>query len=202
MSHSTEKDINTRIVRAWTANDRLSVIWKSDPTDKIKRSFFPFSGRVSILLYRCITWTLTKSMEKKLDGNHTRMLRSILNESWRQHLTKQQLYGHLPPIMKTIHVRRTRHAEYCWRSRNEFMSDILLWTPLHGRAKVGHPAWTYIQQLCADTGYSLEDFPEAMDDRDGWWERIREICAGCTTWSWWCFMYCDTKSTREWMKCL
>ena len=43
----------------------------------------------------------------KLDGNYTRMLRAILKKSWRQHSTKQQLYGHLPPIMKTIKVRRT-----------------------------------------------------------------------------------------------
>ena len=63
------------------------------------------------------------------------MLRAILNKSWRQHPTKQQLYGDLPPIMKTIQVRRTRHAGDCWRSRDELISDILLWTPSHGRAK-------------------------------------------------------------------
>ena len=57
---------------------------------------------MSILLYGCTTWTLTKQMEKKLDGNYTRMLRAILNKSWNQHPTKQQLYGHLPPITKTI----------------------------------------------------------------------------------------------------
>ena len=33
-------DINMRLAKAWTAIDRLSVIWKSDLTDKIKRSFF------------------------------------------------------------------------------------------------------------------------------------------------------------------
>ena len=37
---STEKDINTRLAKAWTAIGRLSVIWKSDLIDKIKRSFF------------------------------------------------------------------------------------------------------------------------------------------------------------------
>ena len=63
----------------------------------------------------------------------------------------------------------------CWRSRDEFISVILLWTPSHGRAKVGRPARSYIQQLCVDTGYSLEDLPGAMDDRDGWRERVREI---------------------------
>ena len=57
------------------------------------------------------------------------MLRAILNKSWRQHPTKHQLYGHLPPIMKTIQVRPTRHAGHCWRSRDELISDVLLWTP-------------------------------------------------------------------------
>ena len=92
-----EKDIDTRITKVWTAIDRLSVIWKSDLTDKMKRSFF-LAAVVSILLYGCTTWTLTKRMEKKLDGNYTRILRAILNKSCRQHPTKHQLYGHLPPI--------------------------------------------------------------------------------------------------------
>ena len=91
---STEKDIDTRLAKAWTANDRLSVIWKSDVTDKVKRSFFQ-AAVVSILLYGGTTWTLTKWMEKKLDGNYTIMLRTILKKSWRQHLTKQQLYDHI-----------------------------------------------------------------------------------------------------------
>ena len=125
---STETDINTRLAKAWTAIDRLSVIWKSDLTDKMKCSFIQ-AAFVSILLYRCTTWMLTKCIEKKLDGNYTRMLRAILNKSWRQHPTKQQLYGHLPPITKTIQVRRTRHAGHCWRSRDKLISDILMWTP-------------------------------------------------------------------------
>ena len=52
------------------------------------------------------------------------MLRAILNKSWRQHPTRHQLYGHLPPITKTIQVRRTRHAWHCWRSKDEFISDV------------------------------------------------------------------------------
>ena len=89
---STEKDIDTRLTKAWTAIDRLSIIWKSDLTDKMKRSFLQ-AAVVSILLYGCTTWTLTKRLEKKLDGNYTRMLRAVLNKSWRQHPTRRQLYG-------------------------------------------------------------------------------------------------------------
>ena len=88
-------------------------------------------------------------------------------------------------ILKTIKVRRTRHAGHCWRSKDELISDILLWTPSHGRSKAGRPARTYIQQLSADTGYSLEDLQGAMDDKDGWQERVREIHASSTWWWWW-----------------
>ena len=121
---STEKDIDMRLMKAWTAINRLSIIWKSDLTDEMKRSFFQ-AAVASILLYGCTTWTLTKRLEKKLDGNYTRMLRAILNKSWWQHLIRHQLYGHLSPIMKTIQVRRTRHAGHCWRSRDELISDVL-----------------------------------------------------------------------------
>ena len=185
---STEKDIDTRLTKAWTAIDRLSIIWKSDLTDKMKRSFFQAAG-VSILLYGCTTWTLTKRLERRLDGNYTRMLRAVLNKSWRQHPTRLQLYGHLPPITKTIQVRRTRHAGHCWRSKDELISDVLLWTPAHGCAGVGRPARTYIQQLCEDTGCNPEDLPEAMDDREKWRETVRDIRAGGATWWWWWYIY-------------
>ena len=181
---STEKDIETRLTKAWTAINRLSTIWKSDLTDKIKRSFFQ-AAVTSILLYGCTTWTLTKRLEKKLDGNYTRMLRAILNKSWQQHPTRHQLYGHLPPITKTIQVRRTRHAGHCWRSRDELIRDVLLWIPTHGRAKAGRPARTYIQQLCEDTGCCPEDLPRAMNDREEWRERVRDIRAASTIWWWW-----------------
>ena len=139
----------------------------------MKRSFFQ-AAVTSILLYGCTAWTLTKQLEKKLDGNYTRMLRAILNKSWRQHPTRHQLYGHLPPITKTIQVRRTRHAGHCWRSRDELIRDVLLWTPTHGRAKAGRPARTYIQQLCEDTGCCPEELPRAMNDREEWRERVRD----------------------------
>ena len=182
---STETDINMQLAKAWTALNRLSVIWKSDLTDEIKCSFFQ-AAVVSILLYGCTTWTLTKRMEKKLDSNYTRILRAILNKSWRLHPTKQQLYSHLPPLMKTIKVRQTKHAGHCWRSKDELISDVLLWTLSHGWAKAGRPSRTYIQQLCANIGCSLEDLPETMDNREGRRERVWDIRADGATWWWTC----------------
>ena len=82
------------------------------------------------------------------------------------------------PIKAAIVRPLTTHPE-------NYLTDILLWTPSHWRAKARRPACTYIHQLCANTGWSLEDIPEEMDDREGWQERVREICADGVTWWWW-----------------
>ena len=105
---STENVINTQLAKTWAAINKLSVIWKSDLTAKIKRNFFQ-RAVVSILLYVCTTRTLSKRMEKKLNGYCTRLLWAVLNKSWKQHSTKQ----HPPPNSKTIQIRRTRHVGHC-----------------------------------------------------------------------------------------
>ena len=105
-----------------------------------------------------------------------------------KHPTRHQLYDHLPPNPKTIQVRRTRHAGHCWRSRDELIRDVLLWTPTHHRAKAGRPARTYIQQLCEDTGSCPDDLPRAMNDREEWRERVRDIRATSAIW-WWMMIY-------------
>ena len=149
---STEKDIETRLTKAWTAINRLSTIWKSDLTDKMKRSFFQ-AAVTSILLYGCTTWTLTKRLEKKLDGNYTRMLRAILNKSWRQHPTRHQLIwsSSLLLFQDCCHSLVIFIESYMqdipifWRSRDELMSQMYSYgLPTHGRAKAGRPARTYL----------------------------------------------------------
>ena len=134
--------------------------WKSDLTDKMKRSFFQ-AAVVSILLYGCTTWTLTKRLERKLDGNYTRMLIAILNKSWRQHPTG------------------TNYTATCLPSRKLYKLDEP--DTQDTAANAGRPARTYIQQLCEDTGCNPEDLPEAMNNRDKWREMVRDIRAGGTT---------------------
>ena len=84
--------------------------------------------------------------------------------------------------------RRTRYARHCWRSKVELISDVLLWTPSHSRAKNRRPTRPYLQQLCAERGFSLEDLLGAMDDWNGWQERVRKICASNVTW-WFRYQY-------------
>ena len=130
-----------------------------------------------------VLWYINRFMIYQLPCRRTAVI--MFNPSWQQHPTRHQLYGHLPPITKTIQVRRTRHAGHCWRSRDELIRDVLLWIPTHGRAKAGRPARTYIQQLCEDTGCCPEDLPRAMNDMEEWRERVRDIRATSTIWWWW-----------------
>ena len=53
---------------AYTAIDRLTIMKKSNNVDKIKWGLFQ-AVYVPILLYGCTISTLTKLIEKKLDGN-------------------------------------------------------------------------------------------------------------------------------------
>ena len=126
-------------------------------TDKIKRSFFQ-AAVVSVLLYGCTTWTLTLRMKKNLTATTQECCEQYLSSPGDSTITK------------TIRIRRTRHAGHCWRSRDELISDVLLWTPSHGRAKAERPARTYIQHHCTDTGCIPEVLLEAMGD----WEESRE----------------------------
>ena len=125
--------------------------------------------------YRHFKWQITEiSYEKSWiwlrNGNFRRETEPLLiaaqNNTIRANYVKQQqqLYGYQPSISQTIWIRRTRHAGNCWRRH------VFLWMSLHGRAGVGRPARTYQQQLRVDTGCSLEDLPEAMDDGDEWWK--------------------------------
>ena len=124
-------------------------------------------------------------MEEKLDGNYTRMPRAIL----------EQVLEAAPNKAASVRSPTTHQENYPFdesdmrdtagENRDELISDIFLGTPSHGRAKEGRPARTYIQHLCIDTGCSIEDLQGAMDDRDGWRERVREISAGSVTWWWW-----------------
>ena len=91
---------------------------------------------------------------------------------WKGSLLVALDYGH------QLYLYIDRYAGHYWRSRDEFISNVLLLTSTYGRAK----AQTYIQQLCEDMGCSPEDLPKAMNDRDKWRERIRDIHASGTTW--------------------
>ena len=113
---------------------------------------------------------INKMPRKKLGGNNTRTVDAVMNKSWKQHPTKQQVYGYLPPISQTTQARLAGHQR---ERKDKTLSSSII--PTHWPTSVDPPAKTYINQLCVDTGCCVEDQPIVMIDRDGVQERIKGI---------------------------
>ena len=168
---STENDIKIRKALAWRALNKMNNIWKSHMSRGTKLSFFTATVE-TVLLYGCEAWTLTPALERSLNGCYTRMLRAVLNISWRQRIPNMVLYGDLPRVGDKVACRRMQMAGHCYRHPELATSGLILWEPLHGHRSRGAPKKTYIDILKRDSG--VEDTSElasSMQDRISW--RIR-----------------------------
>ena len=125
-----------------------------------------------MLLYGSCTWTLTKELEKKLDGCYTKMLRVVKNVSWKQHIRNEVLYG---KITTAIAAQRVRFSGHCWRSKDELAHQLLLREPTHGKRACGRPRQTFIDQLVDDTELPKEDLANAMNDREYWKSKVVDV---------------------------
>ena len=168
---SSEKDFEIRKALAWTACHKLSKIWKSDLNRRLKKRLF-LSTVEAILLYGAETWTINKTMKKRLDGCYTRMLRMAFDVSWKEKITNEELYGDLPTLSSKVAKRRLKLAGHCIRHPEEEASKLILWEPSRGKRNIGRPAITYIDNLKEDTGLiSITEIRTAMEDRDSWRSR-------------------------------
>ena len=118
---SSQNDFEVRKALAWSACHRLKKIWASKLSRQIKIRLF-IATVESVWLYGSETWTLTATMKKQLDGCYTRMLRMVLNVSWKQKLTNVQLYQDLPPLSDKVAYRRMKLAGHCVRHEEEVAS--------------------------------------------------------------------------------
>ena len=101
---SSEKDVKVRKAAAWRAHSKLNKIWKSTLPRGLKQRLFAATVE-SVLLYGCEAWTVIPKLSKDLDGCYTRLLRTVFNVNWKQHVTNKELYGSLPKVSEKIRDR-------------------------------------------------------------------------------------------------
>ena len=158
-------DMNTRIGQAWSALNSLDRVWKASIKKETKLKVFKASVE-TILLYGSDSWSLNVALSTKLDGSYTRMLRTIYNISWRDHITNKSLYGHLSSISTVVKCRRLALAGHVSR-HNEPAGLVLLWSP-EVKRRVGRPYITIKKLLEKDTRLSGTQLLAAMQDRASW----------------------------------
>ena len=162
---SSEKDFLTRKGKAWAACNAMNKIWSSNLDNVFKIKIFKAVVE-PILLYGSETWTLSKKLEKRLDGTYTRLLMRVQNISWKTHPTKPLIYTNLPPVSRLVQARRVRFAGHCFRAEHEVISDLLLWKP-NSRNKRGRKL-TFPDVISRDVGLKQEALRSAMKDREVW----------------------------------
>ena len=171
--NSTETDVKIRRAIAWKALNKMSAVWKSHLSRGIKLGFF-IATVETILLYGCEAWTVTPMLEKSLNGCYTRMLRTVLNINWRQHIPNKTLYGKLPKIGDKIATRRMQLAGHCFRHPELAASSLILWEPTHGRRGRGRKRKTYLDIMKSDAGVvGTDELKNCMHNRDNWRIRTR-----------------------------
>ena len=105
---------------------------------------------------------LTKHIEKKLDGNCTRMLWGILHKFSKQNNTQQGSCKVTKSHLKNHPSKMNKICEALLEKQGQThkQHSSMNWT--HGHTSVVWPAYLHY----AVNVYSLEDLPEVMDDRN------------------------------------
>ena len=171
---SSEKDFTTRKGMAWSACNDMHKIWPSQLPNNLKIKIFRATIE-PILLYGSETWTLSRKLEKRLDGTYTRLLMRAQNLSWKRHPTISEIYNQLPRVSCLVKSRRVQFAGNCFRADAEVISLLLLWRPSSGQTrgrKISFP-----DVISRDTGIQTEDLGTAMRDREVWCGIVQSMIA-------------------------
>ena len=114
---NSDKDFRVRKEFAWKAAKSLYRTWKSKTISrKVKVNLFHATIE-SVLLYNATTWTMTKTLEKSLDGTYTKLLRYALNISWKDRIRNTEVYKNMRKISIILRERRLIFAGHCWRAK-------------------------------------------------------------------------------------
>ena len=171
---SSEKDFNTRKGMAWSACNDMHKIWTSQLPRRIKIEIFRATVE-PILLYGSETWTLSRKLEKRLDGTYTRLLMRAQNLSWKRHPSVSEIYGSLPHVSALVQSRRVQFAGHCYRAKTEVISSLLLWKPSSDNAR--GKKLSFPDVISRDAGIRTEDLGTAMLDRDTWRGLVKSMTA-------------------------
>ena len=137
-------------------------IWTSQLPKSIKPEFR--ATVEPILLYGSETWTLSKKLERRLDG--TCLLMRAQNLSWKRHPSISDIYGNLPRVSALVQSRRVQFAGHCYRAKKEVISFLLLWKSSSDRARGRKLSFPDV--ISRDTSIRTEDLGTVMLDSDVW----------------------------------
>uniref|UniRef100_A0A1I8JEX0 Reverse transcriptase domain-containing protein n=1 Tax=Macrostomum lignano TaxID=282301 RepID=A0A1I8JEX0_9PLAT len=154
---SVQEDLARRRGLAWAAFRSVRVVLQSAALPDRLRSRLFQAVVETVLTYNAETWTLTETLEKRLDAAHSSLLRAAFGISYPEVVSNAALYRRagLRPPSETIRRRRLQLAGHVIRAETycpEPVQDVLLLT-LRGPWRRGQARTRrYVDCLLADAG--------------------------------------------------
>ena len=178
----TTADIKRRIALASSQMKTLNNIWKATSISRRTKASLFKSLVLSVLLYGCETWKLTKGEEEKLDIFQTKSLRRIFGIQWQDHVTNERVLELAETTKISDEIRRRRWNWIGHILRKDPKDDCAValgWTP-EGRRKRGRPRTTWrrmVENERNTAGWrTWTAARRAASNRDTWKSDVRALC--------------------------
>ena len=151
---SSRKDFEVRRAQAWQTCKQMYRVWQSSVSRKMKVRLFQATVE-TVLLYGAEAWTLTKGLERALDGTYTRLLRYALGIKWQDHQTNAQVYRSIQPVIERLRAKRLKFAGHCTRMNSyapQPVCQLVMWEPKAKTRRGKGAKQTYSDTILSDCG--------------------------------------------------
>jgi len=184
MMANSANDFKRRKALAWSAFWKLEHLWRK-PSLPIATKVKLFNTTcVTILLYGCESWVISKDMENKINAFATSCYRIMLNIKRTDRVPNSTIYNmtNTSCLIERVRTQQLKFLGHILRMPDdEPVKLYALYAPSHGRKRPGrqHTSYlTYIQHLFGDYDgmLSTEQLVTLAQDRSKW----RKLVVDCS----------------------
>ena len=169
---SCADEIRARITSALAAMARLSRVWSSTISFKVKFRLYK-SLVVSILLYGCESWVLLADSERRIQAFETKCFRRLLRISYRERKTNEYVrreltsrVGPQEPLLAT--VKRRKLSWFAHVTRHNSLSKTILQGTVEGGRRRGRQRKSWSDNIKDWTEMTTPQLLMAATDRPSW----------------------------------
>ena len=164
-----ENEIKTRIGIAKSRFGELKDILTSQQIQPVTRIRILKCYVYSALLYGSETWTLNKTLEKRIEAFEMWTFRRMARISWTERKTNVEVCESLevrPSLLETIKTRKIKYFGHL--KRHVTIQSHIMEGRVSGKRKRGRPIRSWMDDIKAWTGLSAAECSIRARDRDDW----------------------------------
>ena len=168
-----EVEISRRLALASASFNVLQPVWKANSYRLQTKLRLLNSNVLSVLLYGCESWSLTKRLQQRILAAENRFLRRLLGITWRDHITNEHVRDitRQPSILDTIKKRRWFWLGHVLRMPDSAPPKQVINLELQGFRHPGRPQLTFKRAITNEarpTGKTWDDLHLLAQDRLAW----------------------------------